>query len=92
MPRAASQNVIHCANCLHCKVFPGKSIAGRPERRVRCDKGHWRTDLGAEKTYSYHTVTRRLMRACGDYDSMGEATKHAFLRDLEDTLPAERGL
>ena len=72
MPRAASQNVIHCANCRHCKVFSRESTDGHRERRVKCAKYHWRTDMGAGKTYSYHTLTHRRMRACGDYDSTYE--------------------
>ena len=88
----ASKGMIFCANCLHCKVFPGESHSGERERRVKCKKGNWKTPLGGQKTYSYHTVLDRQMRRCDDYDSMGEATKHAFLNDLAKELPGERGM
>lgn len=84
--------MIYCANCLHCKVFTGQDRSGNRGRRVKCAKGLWLTPNKKEKTYSYHTVLSRRMRLCTAYESMGEATRDAFLRYLAQNLPAERGL
>ena len=83
--------MIHCANCLHCKVFLERAERGaKAERRVRCAVGNWQTPSGKERTYCYHTVINRRVVACPDYDSMGERDRDEFLKNLRDNLPVER--
>jgi len=85
MPRAASQNVIHCANCLHCKTFLRPLAGGKlAEKRVRCKRGHW------AGTSACRYVLNRMRDACDDYNSMGEADKADFLTDLSFNLPSHR--
>jgi len=88
----ASRN-IHCANCLHCKVFLERAERGtKAEHRVRCAAMHWHTSSGKERTFCYHTVLNRRVVACPDYDSMGERDRDEFLKDLRDNLPVERDM
>ncbi len=86
-----TSRMIHCANCLHCKVFLERAERGvKAERRVRCAVGNWQTPSGKERTYCYHTVISRRVVACRDYDSMGERDRDEFLKNLRDNLPVER--
>ncbi len=84
---------IHCANCLHCKVYLERADRGsQAERRVRCAMGNWQTPSGKERTFCYHTVLSRRMASCPNYDSMGERDLHQFLKNLKDSLPVERDM
>ncbi|MBZ0272986.1 hypothetical protein K8I61_13185 [bacterium] len=86
-----STRIIHCANCLHCKVYLERAERGaNAERRVRCAVGNWQTPSNKERTYCYHTVLKRRMVSCPDYNSMGERDRDEFLKDLRDNLPVER--
>ena len=86
-----SPRTIHCANCLHCKVYLERADRGsQAERRVRCAMGNWQTPSGKERTYCYHTVLSRRMASCPDYESMGEHDCAEFLKSLRDSLPVER--
>ena len=86
-----SAHPIHCANCLHCKVYLERADRGaKAEKRVRCAMGNWQTLSNKERTYCYHTVLSRRMATCPDYDSMGEHDRDEFLKDLRDNLPVER--
>ena len=88
-----SAHPIHCANCLHCKVYLERADRGeKAERRVRCAAGHWQTASGKERTYCYHTVLSRRMASCPDYESMGEHDCAEFLKSLRDSLPGERDM
>jgi len=78
----ALKNFIFCANCLHCKVFKGEDSRGRAELRIKCAKNQWRTSSGKNPQYSYRRVLNRRMVVCPHYDSMGDATRAVFLRDL----------
>jgi len=95
--------MIHCADCLHCKVFWGISRttpAGYKERRVRCDMGHWKTHWGNEKTFSHHTVLNRQMESCDDFSTENEGNspeeiegdRMEFLENLRSNLPMSKQL
>lgn len=92
----AKRGVIHCANCLHCKQFKESAAEARhrhhhsPSRlRVKCARGLWKLESGKPKTYQLSTVLSRRMIVCSEYESMGEASREEFLRDLAATLPDE---
>ena len=86
-----SAHSIHCANCLHCKVYLERADRGpKAERRVKCAMGNWQTPSGKDRTFSHHTVLNRRMASCPDYDSMGERDRDEFLKNLRDNLPVER--
>jgi hypothetical protein len=88
-----STRSIHCANCLHCKVYLERADRGlKAERRVKCAMGNWQTPSGKERTYSFHTVLSRRMALCPNYDSMGERDLRQFLKSLKDNLPVERDM
>ena len=81
--------MIHCANCIHCKVFKQTSgNGGVAVMRVRCARGHWKFRGVAPRTYLYHTVDRRTVESCVDYECAGdvEDTKE-FIPELRRSLP-----
>ena len=77
--------MIYCANCFLCKWF--KDEYGF--LRVKCIADQWLTPSGQPKTYSLHTVHRRMMGFCEYYDSMGDPGE--YIKDLKVELPTTKG-
>lgn len=83
--------MIHCANCIHCKVFLRlNETETMTVKRVRCARGHWTTKGISERMYLYHTVDRRTVESCADYECAGdeEDTKQ-FIIELRRDLPVD---
>ena len=81
--------MIHCANCVHCRVFKqAPNDGGYAVTRVRCARERWKYRGGVLRTYLYHTVDRRTVESCPDYECAGdiEDTKD-FIPELRRTLP-----
>jgi hypothetical protein len=77
---------IYCANCIHCKLVPARfSGDERYVLRIRCAAGKWKKKLGAEKLYTYCTITRRYLNECDAYEEMGDT--RTYIRELRKTLP-----
>ena len=83
---------IHCALCIHCKVFKISNDRGRTYiRKLRCAMGKWRNARGAESTYDFHALSRRLVAECEFYetDECGRADGEV-LSDIFRALPDAR--
>lgn len=81
--------MIHCANCIQCKVFKQTSDnGGLAVQRVRCAREHWRHRGGSPRTYMYHTVDRRTVESCADYECAGDVEdSNVFIPELRRSLP-----
>jgi len=86
---------IQCADCEHCRTYRevSQGSSGRYLLKVRCAKAHWRKGKDQfEATYHLHTVLRRVVPACADYESISDSDqdRDRYLAALAADLPAER--
>ena len=78
---------IHCANCVHCKLIRDPLGNGLHYRlRVRCEAGHWLTKRGDEKLQKYFTIGRRTVGSCDAYSPMGDED---YLSQMRASLPKQ---
>ena len=86
---------IQCADCEHCRTYReiAQGSSGRYLLKVRCAKVHWRKGKDQfEATYHLHTVLRRVVPACADYESISDddQDRARYLAALAADLPVER--